>query len=174
MKPASGYSSGHSLRLVPITKKGGSAKKNFKGTPFIRNTAEYEIILKLGKIQGYDDNRQILGSDGAYIPGTDVIMLVNEAMTPKRVLNGLEDFIKLLSKAKIDPDIIVNDNIRSKFNSYKRRKRDKNSDSISIPPEEIVRVTEATQRNIIKNKPRTVLQRINLDDYRHLLNNKDK
>lgn len=53
------------IRVVPMDQTGGSVpKKNFRGSPFIRNTPEYEIILKLGRIKGYDENRRILGSDG--------------------------------------------------------------------------------------------------------------
>ena len=120
------------VKIVPIHQDGGAApKKNFRGSPFIRNTPEYDVILKLGRIKGYDEHRRILSSDGSYIQGTDVTMLLNEAMSPKRVLNGMEEFIKLLVKAKVDPDIIVNDNIKSKLEAYKKRVRN-TSDSRTI------------------------------------------
>ena len=157
------------LKVVPVDQDGGaSQRKNFRGSPFIRNTPEYDIILRLGRIKGYDERRRILCSDGAYMDGSDVTMLMDEAMTPKRVLKGLEDFIKLLAKAKVDPDIIQNDNIKSKLVAYKRKNRDR-SDNQSIPESEIVRTNANTRRQIINNQPSIRLDPINLDDYRHLL-----
>ena len=158
------------LKLIPFTQEGGAAaKKNFRGSPFIRNTPEYDIILKLGRIKGYDDNRHILGSDGKYVQGSDITMLLCEAMTPKRVLNGMDDFIKLLAKAKVDPDLIVNDNIRSRLTAYKRQNNTDDGDNIHIPSEEIVRTNTTTAQAIRNRQPSVALQRINLDDYRHLL-----
>lgn len=156
------------IKVIPIQEGGAIARKNFKGTPFIRNTPEYDIVLKLGRIKGYNDHRCILGSDGNYVSGTDVIMLLNEAMTPKRVLNGMGEFIKLLDKAKIDPDIIVNDNIRAKLIAYKRRSSLNHSDNSDIP-EEAARSSTSQESNVtMNNQPRVRLERINLDDYNHL------
>ena len=158
------------LKVIPIDQDGGAApKKNFRGSPFIRNTPEYDIILKMGRIKGYDDNRRILASDGSYVQGSDITMLLSEAMTPKRVLNGMDDFIKLLAKAKVDPDIIVNDNIKAKLIAYKRRSTANESDNRPIPPEDVVRTNTTTNNTITSRQPRIALERINLRDYRHLL-----
>lgn len=160
--------SSRGIRVVPMDQTGGAVpKKNFRGSPFIRNTPEYDIVLKLGRIKGYDENRRILGSDGNYIPGSDVSMLMNEAMNPKRVLLGMEEFVKLLAKAKVDPDTILNDNIRSKLEAYKRARRDRDV-NLSVPPAEVVRTTASTNRAIRNNQPSIRLDRINPEDYRHL------
>lgn len=159
-------SRGKGIRVVPMNQTGGAVpKKNFRGSPFIRNTPEYEIILKLGRIKGYDENRRILGSDGEYIPGSDVTMLMNEAMNPKRVLVGIEEFVKLLDKAKVDPDSILNDNIRSKLEVYKRTRRERD-DNLSVPGAEIVRTTPSANRDIRNRQPSIRLERINPEDYR--------
>jgi hypothetical protein len=153
------------IRVVPIEQAGGAVpRKNFRGSPFIRNTPEYDIILKLGSIKAYDDNRRILGSDGKYIPGSDITMLMNEAMTPKRTLIGLDEFVKLLHQTKVDPDIIMNDNIRSKLVKYKRQNTHSEEDSVSIPQAKIHSSTNNT-----RNQPRITLDRINVSDYNHLL-----
>lgn len=77
------------LKFVPVDQDGGARpKKNFRGSPFLRNTPEYDIILKLGRISGYDDNRRILSDNGTYVPGSDVGMLISEATAPRRVLRG--------------------------------------------------------------------------------------
>lgn len=165
------------LKLVPISQDGGAVpKRNFRGSPFIRNTPEYDIILKLGRIKGYDDNRRVLGSDGKYVQGSDITMLLCEAMTPKRVLNGMDEFIKLLDKAKVDPDLIVNDNVKSKFVAYKRRNNSNNddaeeeeSDSLSVLRDEIIRPTDTNRANIRRQQPVVALRRINISDYNHLL-----
>lgn len=169
-----------SLKIEPFDQLGGSAptKKNFRGSPFIRNTPEYEIILKLGRIKGYDEGRRILGSDGSYVPGSDISMLLNEVMSPNRVLKGMDEFIKLLAKAKIDHDLILNDNIKAKLVKYKRQQHNKDSDDIiPIPAEEVHRHRTAGNNNdntnkttaAANNQPRITLERINLDDYSHLL-----
>lgn len=144
---------------------GAVPKRNFRGSPFIRNTPEYEIILKLGRINGYDENRRIIGSDGKYIPGSDVTMLMNEAINPKRVLVGIDEFVKLLDRAKVDPDSILNDNIRSKLEAYKRTHRDR-EENLSVPAAEVVRTTPSTNRAIRNRQPSIRLDRIDPEDYR--------
>lgn len=136
------------LRILPCEQTGGGAHdktpKNFRGSLFLRNTPELDIALRLGRIKGYDDTRRILGSDGKYISGSDVSMLIEEAMTPKRVLIGIDDFVKLLAKANVDPDSILNDNIKKKLTIHKK--------SINKRTQPVVR-----------------LERLNLEDYEHLL-----
>lgn len=141
------------LRILPCEQVGGGKEKtsrrprppkNFRGSLFLRNTPELDIALRLGRIKGYDHARRILGSDGTYISGSDISMLIEEAMTPKRVLVGMDDFIKLLAKANVDPDSILNDNIKKKLVNYKK--------SINKRSQPIVR-----------------LERLNLDDYQHLM-----
>lgn len=140
------------LRVLPCEQTGGKGKstgrsrtpKNFRGSLFLRNTPELDIALRLGRIKGYDDTRRILGSDGNYMTGSDVSMLIEEAVTPKRVLVGMEDFIKLLAKANVNPDSILNDNVKKKLIIHKK--------SINKRAEPIVR-----------------LERLNLEDYTHLL-----
>lgn len=93
-------------------------------------------------------------------------MFMNEAMNPKRVLVGMEEFVKLLDKAKVDPDSILNDNIRSKLVAYKRTRRERD-DNLSVPGAEIVRTTPSTNRDIRNRQPSIRLDRINPEDYRH-------
>lgn len=162
------------ITLQPIDQEGGAVpKRNFRGSPFIRNTPEYDIILKLGRIKGYDENRRIRGSDGNYIAGSDISMLLDEAVNPKRVLVGMDDFVKLLVKAKVSPESILNDNVRSKFESYKRSRQEV-EDAVPISPKDTLRVSAETEKNI-RNDPGTIrINPINLEDYSHLLVGKGK
>lgn len=139
------------IQLLPYEQEGGRQPRNFTGSLFLRNTPGLDIALKLGRIKGYDDTRRILSTDGKYISGSDISMLIEEAMTPKRVLVGMDEFIKLLAKANVDPDQILNDNIKKKLISVKNQK-DVASSSINK-----------------RNNPVVVLERLNLDEYRHLL-----
>lgn len=126
------------IMLVPADQAGGSSvRQNFKGAPFIRNTPEYDIILKLGRINGYDENRRVRDSNNTYVPGSDVTMLLTEAMTPKRVLVGMDEFIKMLYDTKVCPDVILNDDVRSKLEEYKKV-RQFHCDNLSIPRSGIV------------------------------------
>lgn len=141
------------LRILPCeqvgegkekTRRRSRPPKNFRGSLFLRNTPELDIALRLGRIKGYDDTRRILGADGKYITGSDVSMLIEEAMTPKRVLIGMDDFVKLLAKANVDPDSILNDNLKKKLTTYKK--------SINKLTQPVVRI-----------------ERLNLEDYAHMM-----
>src|SRR5712671_2265819 len=82
-----------------------------------RLTRTFRIILSLAKISGYDDNGRILARDGvSYIQQSNIITLINNSLSLGRRPIGDEDFIALLRKAKVDPDLIVNETIKAQLN----------------------------------------------------------
>ncbi|MDI9312526.1 MAG: hypothetical protein QM535_20110 [Limnohabitans sp.] len=89
-----------------------------------------QIMSKLASIKGYNDNGNILGSNGEYIQNTDIASLLIHSMSPGKILNGEQEFIQLLKKADISPYLIINETIRAKLmsqNLSKEYKEDLNS-----------------------------------------------
>lgn len=100
---------------TPRLQKGGRQPQNFTGSTVLEKLDTYNLILRLGQLRAYDSSRRIRGPDGGYVQNTDIAHLIEEAMRPSRVVNGADEFIDLLVSCKIDPEIIVNDTLRSKL-----------------------------------------------------------
>jgi hypothetical protein len=84
---------------------------------FDKLTRLLKIILKLANIEGYNQEGKIKTPSGDYLMHSDIVSLLNHAMTVGRVLIGEQEFIKLLYKAQIEPDLIVNENVKSKLSN---------------------------------------------------------
>lgn len=76
---------------------------------------QMQIILKIAKINGYDIGGRIRDQEGSFIENSSLIHLLTYSMTPGRVLVGEKEFIDLLYEAKVEPDTILNDNIKAKL-----------------------------------------------------------
>jgi hypothetical protein len=107
------------------------------------------IALKLAQIGGYDVDGHVLASDGTPIANSDIVALINHSMSDGKALFGEEEFINLLRRADVDPELIYNENIKSKLINAKssiplrrvakRRREDEE-------PEPIKRMTEHEYR----------------------------
>jgi len=86
-----------------------------RSSPKKRLEKQMKIVLALAKIEGYDEALRIKDEYGNYIKNSDIITLLNNAMTSGRVLIGQDSFILLLKEAKVPPDLIINDEVRSKL-----------------------------------------------------------
>ncbi|RWS27454.1 hypothetical protein B4U80_07983 [Leptotrombidium deliense] len=84
---------------------------------------QLKIILKLAKINGYDENGRIRNKHGMFIENSSLIQLLSHAMAVGRVLLAEKEFIELLNEANIDSDLIVNDNVRAKLAKLKENKQ---------------------------------------------------
>lgn len=74
-----------------------------------------KLILKLAKIDGYNDEGHIKSKNGSYLRNSDLARLFIQAMTPSRLFLGEDDFIYLLYEARIYPDEIINNNYKAKL-----------------------------------------------------------
>jgi len=70
------------------------------------------IILKLASINGYNEREEILMDDGTYLSNTNVIELLNYALTPTKLRKGIEQFVDLLHKAGVEPSMISNNQVK--------------------------------------------------------------
>lgn len=90
--------------------------KKPKSHPFAEKLVKQtKIVLKLGKIDSYDNDLHIKDLNGHIIQNSNIINLLNEALAINKVLIGYDDFVKLLHKANVEPDLITNENIKSKL-----------------------------------------------------------
>ena len=70
------------------------------------------ILLKLAIISAYNLNGEIRGSDGNFIPRSDIIKLTSISFSKDRQITGEDAYISLLSRARIDPSLLTNECIR--------------------------------------------------------------
>ena len=92
------------------------------------------IALKIASINAFNENFEINDLNGIPIPNSDITKLLNNAISAQKILVGEKDFIRLLHEANVDPNWIVNENLRSKLLNYRptlKRKLDKKTDEVS-------------------------------------------
>lgn len=70
------------------------------------------IVLKIAQYGGYDTDGRIKSKDGSFLASSDIIPLLLHALSPGRNLHGLDEFIDLLYRAGVNPEDIINTNVR--------------------------------------------------------------
>jgi hypothetical protein len=81
-----------------------------------------KIIMKLARHVGYDDDLKIKLKNGKYLEKSNIVDLLTHAMSMGKVLYGESEFIDLLHSAGVNPDLIINENVKNKLISkYNRR-----------------------------------------------------
>ena len=83
-----------------------------------------KVILKLARTIGYDDDLRIKLRSGKYLEKSNIVDLLTHAMSAGKVLYGEEEFVELLSDCDVDPNLIINDNVRNKLIQLKNRNKD--------------------------------------------------
>jgi hypothetical protein len=103
-----------------------TSKKPNKGHPLIdKFTKQLKIVLKVAKIDGYDGDFRIKDENGHFIYNSNIISLLNDATSISKVLIGYDSFISLLHKANVEPDLIVNENVKARLLQLYQSKRQK-------------------------------------------------
>ena len=106
-----------------------------------------KVILKLARTTGYDENLRIKLKNGQYLEKSNIVDLLTNSMSMGKVLHGEKEFIELLANSEVDPDLIINDNVRLKLIQFKN-----NSKKHYEPETEI----SSVKNNTIINKPKTM------------------
>jgi len=96
------------VKITLSSQNGWGSKHAFQNIHLVIRT-----VLKLALINGYDSEGRIRGTNGEFIPNSNLLDLLNFAMTRGKNLKGTDEFVKLLLEAGIEPDWIINENIRS-------------------------------------------------------------
>jgi hypothetical protein len=76
---------------------------------------QLKIALALAKINAYDAEGRIRDDNNKFLKNSDLVELLSQASTPGKVLIGEKQFLNLLKEARVDPDLISNDNMRTKL-----------------------------------------------------------
>ena len=94
-----------------------------------------KMFLKLANIKGYDLIGRVRDSKGNFIRDSDIIALINHSLTHGKLLLGQNEFIHLLFEANVEPDLIINENIKSKLSNLYSNKTEDSNENISVPKE---------------------------------------
>lgn len=122
----------HTQTEAPV-KRGNSIRKYAAE----RQQKLLHIVLKLATHGGYDENGNIRGSNGE---SYDVVPLLLHASSPGRNVRGLTDFVNLLYKAGVSPDLIINSSVRDLLTEMMRRGgqrrifRRERPENVPLPP----------------------------------------
>jgi hypothetical protein len=74
-----------------------------------------KIILRLGRHVGYDDDLKIKLKNSKYLEKSNIVDLLTHAMSMGKVLYGESEFIDLLHSAGVNPELIINENVKNKL-----------------------------------------------------------
>lgn len=145
------------------------------------SAAQTDIIIKLCAIKAYDGARRILSASGDPVLGSDIILLLDEALSPRRALVGMKEFVDALARARVEPNSILNDNVRlaleKKISARRARQVHGNTAGGEISDNADKRpTTKRTSERPRNQLPRAVvrLEKLDLDKYKHMFTNKPK
>ena len=98
--------------------------------------------------------------NGEYINDSNVISLINHAMSHRKLLIAQNEFVQLLYEAQIEPELIYNENIKAKLvNLYSNINTDVNQES--IPTKNAIK--SGNQSTIVqKKKTSNKISKVNL------------
>ena len=82
-----------------------------------------KVILKLARTVGYDEDLRIKLNNGKYLEKSNIVDLLTHAMSVGKVLYGESEFIQLLAESDVDPNLIINDNVRLKLIQFKNKNK---------------------------------------------------
>ena len=82
-----------------------------------------KVILKLARTVGYDEDLRIKLNNGKYLEKSNIVDLLTHAMSVGKVLYGESEFIQLLAESNVDPNLIINDNVRLKLIQFKNKNK---------------------------------------------------
>jgi len=71
-----------------------------------------QIAIKLAKIDAFEIDGRIRSIEAELLDGTNVIDLLDHVCSPRKTLHGLDEFIKLRFKAGVEPDMILNRDVK--------------------------------------------------------------
>ena len=94
---------GGSIAVSKISKREPKQRSKASTNTLLRHLLQ--IAIKLAKIDAFEIDGRIRFIEGKLLDGTYVIDLLDHLSSQKKPLHGLDEFIKLLFKASVEPDI---------------------------------------------------------------------
>lgn len=83
-----------------------------------RQSKMLQVVLKLAVAGAYDSNGEMTTSDGKQV---NVIPLILHCFTPGKTILGMDDFIQVMSEAGVDPELVINENVREMLLQHRTR-----------------------------------------------------
>jgi len=80
-----------------------------------RQTRIIKIALKLAQINGFNDDLNVKREDGTFNTNSNIAKLLSLTQIRVKNVEGMPELIRLLHQAKIDPNYIVNEMVRSRL-----------------------------------------------------------
>ena len=77
------------------------------------------LALKLAKIKGYNEKNEISGTDGRFIPNSNIVNQIQTVLSEKGQI--LDSFIRLLNKAGVDPTLLKNNEAKKRLAEVKTK-----------------------------------------------------
>ena len=103
------------------------------------------VMAKLANINGYDEEGRIKDNTGHVVEKSDIAILLLNAMSPGKLVIGENDFIYLLKKANVNPDLILNENVKFKLQNMTIT-RISNNDEVVKEPELFITKSSSPKR----------------------------
>ena len=82
-----------------------------------------KVILKLARNVAYDEDLRVKLKNGKYLEKSNIVDLLTHAMSVGKVLYGEEEFIQLLAESDVDPELIINQNVKLKLIQFKNKNK---------------------------------------------------
>lgn len=92
------------------------------------------VVLKLAQHGSYDADGVLIRTDGSRVEESDLIELLLFAMSRGRLIRGLDDFARILAKAGVTPDEVINSQVRDLL--MKQINQHTNVPSTAPPPQD--------------------------------------
>ena len=112
---------------VPVDKPVDKPMDRIKHKIFDKLHRSFKIILGLAETKSYDRNLRIKTKNGNYLMNSNILDLLTHAMSPGKYLYGEEDFVAALAASDIDPELLLNENVKVKLINYKNNIRPTNT-----------------------------------------------
>ena len=114
-----------------------------------RQSRILKIAMKLAKIDSFNEDLQIKNDSGSYNQNSNLAKLLNLTQNTIRKQQGLQDLIRQMFLAKIDPSFIINEAIKSQLLEMMRNGDNSNFGGPSIPQNQQI---EETPTDISKDQ----------------------
>src|SRR3989454_12577891 len=95
--------------VSPLTQKKENSIRKYA---YERELKRCKILLKLAAYGGYDDLGRIKLPDGTFMEDSDIIPLLMHVLSPGRNIKGINEFVDLLHRADVSPELVINASVR--------------------------------------------------------------
>ena len=99
-----------------------------------KQTRILKIALKLARIDGFNDDLNVKAEDGSFITNSNLARLLNISQSKVKDIRGMQELIRLLFIAQIDPNYILNEFVKSKLLELHNRQTDEPRPPSPLPP----------------------------------------